>query len=411
MLLSLGQACGTEFSSCREGEPCSGVATAAGGSGGTGGSVATGAGGDTGGNAAGGGGDTSTTVSSGGVAGEAGALGEAGAPSTSSSGGTSGIVPVPCDGTCEGATPECDETSDTCVECLDSNSHCEAPTPACDPGAHECVECVENGDCAEGVCDPATHQCVECLENENCDETSPFCDPDHFCAECLKTTDCTDPQASLCDAGSCSPCQSNADCAHLVGTTVCDTAAGECVECTIEEEAVCGGTSCNPATRACTTTELGSRDDCEPGAADSECVGNDASEPVRRCMPMEFAGELREQAYCLKRQVAGCERPYAVPVVAISISGAAEETYCGIDEQNVTCEAVRDLFQSRSCTGGEDTECGCPRDEDGICTSAGEGGVCRHVGTFDNRCTYQCGNLDQCVTGLICANQDPDFCQ
>jgi hypothetical protein len=126
---------------------------------------------------------------------------------------------------------------------------------------------------------------------------------------------------------------------------------------------------------------------------------------------MEFNGEPREKAYCLKRQVAGCERPYAVLITASSISGAPEESYCGIGQQDVTCEAVLDLFQSRSCPGGQDTECGCPRDEDGNCTEPGKGGLCRTVGAFDNRCTYECGALDRCPETFTCANQDPDFCQ
>lgn len=86
-----------------------------------------------------------------------------------------------------------------------------------------------------------------------------------------------DGSPSACDAGSCSPCQTNDDCSHLTDTTVCDVDAGQCVQCTVAEEAVCGGTSCNPATNTCTNTELGSVGSCEPCVADSECIGNDQS--------------------------------------------------------------------------------------------------------------------------------------
>ncbi len=399
------RSCGTVEDGC--GEKC--PETGPGGTGGGGGSSTTATGGN--------GGSSGSTSSSGGTSttGSSGAAGEGGGGSGGSaggSGGTGGSEPVPCDGACDAATPVCDETTDTCVECLDSTEHCEAPTPACDPEGHECVECVENGDCAAGLCDPAAHQCVECLETDDCEAPTPVCDTEQqVCAECLDNTHCTEPTASWCDDNSCAPCQTNADCAHLTGTTVCDVDAGQCVQCTIAEEAVCGGTSCNPATNTCTATDLGTVGSCEPCVADSECIGNADEEPIRRCVTMEFNGEPREKAYCLKLPSAGCERPYLVPVVAPSVSGAAEETYCGIDQERVTCEAVLDLFQSKGCPGGEDAECGCPRDLDGNCTTAGAGGLCRTVGLANNRCTYQCGNLDQCVTGLTCADQDPDFCQ
>ncbi len=229
--------------------------------------------------------------------------------------------------------------------------------------------------------------------------------------ECLDNVQCGESTASWCDDNTCAPCQTNDDCAHLAGTTVCNVDAGQCVQCTPADEGVCGGTSCNPATNTCTTTELGTVDDCQPCQADSECIGNTEAEPLRRCVPMEFKGEVREQAYCLKRQATGCERPYGVLITTSSVSGAPEEAYCGIGQQNVTCEAVTDMLRARSCPGGMDTECGCPRDEDGNCTTQGEGGLCRTVGAFANRCTYQCGTDDQCPDATTCANQDPDFCQ
>src|SRR5690606_9419657 len=143
----------------------------------------------------------------------------------------------------------------------------------------------------------------------------------------------------------------------------------------------------------------------------SECAGNDATDPVRRCVPMEFAGEPRGQAYCLRREAVGCERPFSAPLTAVSVSGAEEERYCGIAQESVTCEAVSDLLRGRACPGGSDTECGCPRDADGNCTAPGQGGLCRLIGGIANQCTYRCGATPRCPDDYSCADQDPNFCE
>lgn len=270
---------------------------------------------------------------------------------------------MPCDGSCGGATPLCDEKQDSCVQCLESTRDCEAPMPYCSD-AKECVECLDNLACAE-------------------------------------TT------ASKCDDGTCSPCETDEDCAHLEGTGVCD--AGECVECTTGQEKPCNGKSCDPMTKSCTDTNIGSVGNCRPCAADSECIGGNQDDPERRCIPMLFAGEPREGGFCLVRQSKGCERPYAVIITAASLSGATAEPYCGIDEANVTCEAVLDFQGAQSCVS--DADCGCARDDGGSCIAPGRGGLCRVLG-IGERCTYQCGTLDDCVSGRACnTDPNPDFCE
>src|SRR5690606_2485778 len=178
-----------------------------------------------------------------------------------------------------GSTPVCDGATGECVECLDSTEHCAAPTPACAPATHECVECVETSDCATGVCDPTAHACVGCLESSDCAAPTPFCDLEQQeCAECLENSDCTAPEAAACDAGSCSPCQSNADCEHLSGTTVCDVAAGECVECTGTDYASCGLNGddepvvCDSRTRTCTDQVEHDRGLCVACVSDANCA-------------------------------------------------------------------------------------------------------------------------------------------
>lgn len=288
------------------------------------------------------------------------AAGEAGA------GGAGGVVTVPCDGACTAPKAVCDEPNDTCVECL------------------------EEGDCAAGA-------------KKKCDTTAKAC------VECLAPVDCTDVKAAKCDTGACAKCTSNDDCAHVAGKGVCD--AGTCVQCTAADESACGGKSCNPATRGCTTTPVGSVGTCRPCLADSECAGGNVADPDARCVPMKYNGTLRPNGFCLRRASKTCARPYKIAISAVSLSGEASESYCGIDQDKVRCEAVLDLVQSRACGGGMDSECGCSRDKDGNCTDTGISGLCRTVGVDAKQCTYQCGIDNHCPDGLACLGSGPSYCQ
>jgi hypothetical protein len=207
----------------------------------------------------------------------------------------------------------------------------------------------------------------------------------------------------------CTHCENNEHCAHIEGKRVCDKEMGACVECTIATELdACRGKSCNPATNTCTATNVGSLANCEPCVADSECAGGDQEDPDRRCVPLEYDGARRPGGFCLKRVSKTCVVPYTIGVVAESLSGAPAETYCGINQNSVRCEAVLDLVNSTTCGDGTDAECGCTRDGDGLCTEAGKGGLCRDFVTLNNRCTYACGVAQHCPLGLTCPS---GFCQ
>jgi hypothetical protein len=145
--------------------------------------------------------------------------------------------------------------------------------------------------------------------------------------------------------------------------------------------------------------------------ADSECIGGDHSDPEQRCVPMEFQGVARSGGFCLRRRIKTCVRPYLILITAESLSGAASEEYCGIDQEATRCEAVLDLFHSSACPDGQDSSCGCSRDTEGNCTDAGAGGLCRTVGVFATQCTYQCGALNDCFTGLTCGGDSPMYCR
>ena len=324
----------------------------------------------------------------GGAGGTANDAGSGGQPDAGASGSTS---KEPCDGACTATKPVCEETTDTCVECLDSHD-CRGAKGACDTDTHACVDCLDSDDCADpnAVCDTATTHCVQCLT----------------------ASDCKDPKAARCDAMACAQCETNQDCAHIAGKPVCDTTAGQCVQCTTDDDAAaCGGKSCNPATKTCTTTAVETKDLCEPCLADSECIGGSQPDPDARCVPMTYDGTPRAGGFCLRRLSKTCERPFAIPTTQASLSGATSEDYCGINEQTTRCEAVLDLLRGRSCPTAMDTQCGCLRDPDNNCVTTGEAGLCRTVVAFANQCTYRCGADTQCPDGFTCSSTSPKYCK
>lgn len=303
------------------------------------------------------------TVSGGGSSGNNGGGGTAGGGGDA---GAGGVVSQPCGGACTPPKAVCDEPTDTCVECL------------------------EAGDCAGGA-------------KKKCDTTAKAC------VECLAATDCGDAKLAKCDSGACVKCTSNDDCAHIAGKVICD--GGACVQCTPSDETACVGKSCNPLTNACTATAAGSVGTCRPCLADSECTGGNVADPDARCVPMKYNGTPRPNGFCLRRVSKTCTKPYKIAISAASLSGAKSESYCGIDQDSVRCEAVLDLVQSRACGGGMDSECGCARDKDGNCTEAGVSGLCRTVGVDTDQCTYQCGVDNDCPVGKSCLGLGTTYCQ
>lgn len=262
----------------------------------------------------------------------------------------------------------------------------DASPPACggSPGA------AGKGGCAAPtpLCNTATDTCVECLKHTDCDGSTPRCDPaSHACVECLAHADCDDPAAARCSsADECVPCTTSAQCAHLSGTTVCDASGGECVECTVADESPCAGKSCDPATLTCTTTPLASVGVCEACVADSEC------EADHRCIPMFFMGAARADAYCMRIGSTGCAKPFAAaPLSRASLSGAAAESYCGIDEATTTCEAVLGLVAGLACPGDLD------------CASL-PGARCETVNLAPGQCTYSCGTSLACPMEAPCSS-------
>ena len=242
------------------------------------------------------------------------------------------------------------------------------------------------------VCNDAL-ECVECTADDAdyCTEQALLCDVESStCVACLGDSNCSTAGAARCDANECKPCNDGGQCTNIDGLpsdgNACDN--GVCVDCTPDTEAsTCpNNRSCNPATRQCTNTEVGSLETCQECVADSEC-----GEGGNRCVPMTYDGQRypsNEIGFCLKSIDLGgsCANPYRIVITRTSLSGAAADDYCGINENLATCPAVRALLDDLACD---------PVNQDQDCPQPA--GLCRELPGMLNRCTYLCDVAQQCL--------------
>ena len=247
------------------------------------------------------------------------------------------------------------------------------------------------------VCTSAL-QCVQCTADDDdyCTAQALVCNLESStCVGCSGDADCTDPSAARCSDGMCTACDDRRQCDDVDGLpgvlNACND-EGVCVDCTPESEAeTCPGSrACNPRTEECTDVRVGRLEVCEQCVSDSQCGDDGDVSEAHRCVPMFYETMDNrfpdgETGFCLKSTDGGCVRPYSVTLFdrpsLSDLEGRAD--YCGVDEEIVTCPAVRDLLVDAECPGGSDDECA-------------TGGICRDVGSLQNRCTYLCGLPAQC---------------
>ncbi|MFK7985598.1 MAG: hypothetical protein AB8I08_06165 [Sandaracinaceae bacterium] len=244
---------------------------------------------------------------------------------------------------------------------------------------------VDGGPCGEvcedgTVCNAATGDCVQCFaeDESECTGDTPVCDTaTNECVGCVDASHCTTPNASVCEDRMCVGCVDDGDCGFVPGgLDACDS--GVCRECRVGNETACGLNSCDPATNTCTATPRGETPVCGACLADSECM------PNHYCVPMEYDG-TPNGSYCMRRVGMGDCLFFQVPLEdRESLSGEPSTNYCGIDEDSLSCGAVRGLLDSVECTGGDVGLCG------------GPGAVCVTLGVNDNRCSYACGTPAEC---------------
>jgi hypothetical protein len=362
--LGLAVGCSDSFSECQDAVSCpaasGGAAAGSSSDGGQGGRAGASVGG--------------TSVSEGAANATAGSgnPGDGGAGAGGSEGGAGGAIEVPpCGGHCPSDKPVCDEPNDTCVQCLES------------------TDCVSG---SKKKCDTATDTCKECLAS----------------------TDCSAVTASRCENGACVKCTSNDDCAHVAGKTICDTAAGECVQCTGKDASICGtdvGTGtplvCDSLLRTCTTKKEKSSGLCQSCVSDQQCRTG------QLCLKETFGTPAKDVGYfCFWKKAAGvggapalcsAARPYVKTLVnQTSIDGQSADA-CSLAVS--TCTSIGQ-FRSKDCTtnlAADDTKCGFAPPDDAKCAQ------------FDTdvyRCTMTCLSDDDCPTGSPCDKSGtPWVCQ
>lgn len=274
-------------------------------------------------------------------------------------GGVCGVV-------CPGARPHCDDTTMTCVACLE-NAHCGSSKPNCDTATHTCIACTTNAECVGNAA------------------------------------------GSICDTGTgaCRACANDGECAGNAGATVCRESTGRCVACTPDSEATtCGASSCSRTTFTCTGTARGSVGTCRSCQADSECVAGD------HCVPMTHQGAALGN-YCLHDSIGGvCGSvasnptllPYWVLRTQPSVDGVSTQT-CGLRD-GISCEGV--LRAGATCTlssgtSALDVSCGNPSVHDGVCG--------RPSGATVDTCHYRCVDNTDCSPPSTCNGATPKFCE
>ncbi len=233
------------------------------------------------------------------------------------------------DAQCSGATPACDQTTNTCVQCTNTNATaCAGATPLCDTGSSTCVPC--NGDLGSGATEPCgtvgnpfcfltgtgegtcgmctmDSQCVGHPSGNTCNTTTGTCyQACHSDADCSSTDWCNAPTGG---AGTCVPKLANgtplptaptnvATCSTTVGMRVCvsgvcdpkDNACGYLAgDGPCAGNAECRNMTCDTGTMVCTapssgcTTDAGcpAGDFCDSGACvprlpvGAVCAGSD----------------------------------------------------------------------------------------------------------------------------------------
>lgn len=308
-------------------------------------------------------------------------------------------TPIPCDGACTGATPICDDASNTCKTCTETEG-CSGAAAICDTaanaGAGACVACLGTSDCtAPSVCDPVSHTCVGCTETEGCSGDAPIC-ADGTCVACTADEGCGTDE--ICDTavtgGACVTCTATAGCD---AGEVCDLSVGggACVTCTAE-------VGCASPTAVCDTSV--------PGGVCVECTTDDD------CDGTEICDESRHECVVCNDANEGCSNPWPYCDVAAA-EGRGECVGCLLDDHCpgtdypvchperqscVVCAGHDDCTDPAApyckespfgfaCVGCIDsTQCG---GDTPVCDPAANGGV--------GACTV-CSPTEGCGGGLFC---------
>jgi hypothetical protein len=147
----------------------------------------------------------------------------------------------------EGSASHAEASNSGCT----SDADCILPTLHCDGASGQCVACVTNAQCEqegiqEGlkVCDTELERCVQCDFDADCPPDRGLgCQPtSHECVPACMTDEECPRSAPQCSGGLCVACTANQDCAGGGGPVqapICDSAIGQCAECTQDPQSQC----------------------------------------------------------------------------------------------------------------------------------------------------------------------------
>lgn len=295
----------------------------------------------------------------------------------------------------------CNENTGVCEGCK-IDVECGGNAVCTDLGR---CECVDGAHVCDGVCvlntDPLTcgNSCTPCYapfngtatcEASTCGFTceEPLKVQGDRCVSCFSNDEC-DAETPSCENGLCLPCDADGECSAHEDLPYC--VGGSCVECKSSED--CGGNLCDNTTGTCTQFSAGSVGTCGECVSSVECV------PDHECVSMTFEG-APYGSYCLQKKETECPSPFVVELTRQPVEGGNASTFCGIQESNVTCEAVLDF--GALCPTGQDSECG----KDGV-----NDGRCEPVG-FDAilMCTFPCTTSTECLPSDDLGCISGDYC-
>lgn len=319
------------------------------------------------------------------------------------------------------AAPLCDDARGVCVQCrgdVDCAGH---------PGGGQCV----NNLCVS--CDPADQ--AGCVGSQLCciANGTPTCEEASIRAGQCQACDraCDAPSTNTCQQRNCQ-CGNNPPCGGA--TPICDDAAGECVECTVDancnghprgsqcvnrmcqpcdpnDQAGCGANQlcCNAGNGpVCQATGPGAADQCEgcgvacsPTASVDRCTARDCA-----CGAGGACGGATP--YCVGAACVACRNHGDCPVDQLCCGGVCEATGGGAAQQCEACDLACNQVASNRC-GSRRCACGA----DPAC--AGDTPICREdaqgraLGCVQCLADVDCGGFpgrSQCV-GFVCVACDP----
>ena len=270
-----------------------------------------------------------------------------------------------------GATPHCDTSSGTCVQCLTTaqcpvGDACEAevcetmaPCQAdfdcvfpglthCDTSTEICVQCTDPSQCLSGQ-NCVNDACTVCTSDTDCTTSAigPHCDTTTGgCAVCTESSEC--PGNQVCTADTCcvagGQCCSDADCANNInGDSYCLVSTGMCVQCRVSSQCVFG--------LFCQHNVCG-QFMCQ---GDSDCVGNSAGGVCDTSNGQCVQCTSTETSACTGGLV--CQANVCSPMTCatdLDCASNATGTHCdAVSQTCVQCAQDSDCTAGQSCLAGK----------------------------------------------------------